>query len=76
MPPNPNNVDEHIELSEDYQDEPAFVDFYTNSAMAIGRDREDPEEGVWLDSIEKRALFEALAAQLGEIEDVTVKVEK
>jgi hypothetical protein len=76
MPPNPNNVDEHVVLSEDYHDEKSFVDFYTNSAMAIGRDREDPEEGVWLDSLEKRALFEALADQLGEIEDVTVKVDK
>jgi len=76
MPPNPNNVDEHIVLSEDYRDTTAFVDFYTNSAMAIGRDRDDPEEGVWLDYLEKRALFEALAEQLGEVEEVTVTVKK
>lgn len=76
MPPNPNNVDEHIVLSDDYQGTNAFVDFYTNSAMAIGRDRDDPEEGVWLDNLEKRALFEALAEQLGKVEEVTVTVEK
>lgn len=60
MPPNPNHVEQLVVLSEDYHDEKATVDFYTNSAMAIGRDREDPGEGVWLDSNEKRALYEAL----------------
>lgn len=64
MPPNPKNVKRTVELSEEYQDESATIDFYTNSAIAIGRDRDDPEEGIWLDNLEKRALYEALREEL------------
>jgi len=64
MPPNPKNVKRTVELSEEYQDESATIDFYTNSAIAIGRDRDDPEEGVWLDNLEKRALYETLREEL------------
>jgi hypothetical protein len=64
MPPNPKNVKRTVELSQDYQDESATIDFYTNNAIAIGRDRDDPEEGVWLDNLEKRALYETLREEL------------
>lgn len=66
MPPKPSNVERTVDLSGDYQSEPATIDFYTNSAVAIGRDREVPSEGVWLDNLEKRALYEALDEELGE----------
>jgi len=64
MPPNPNNVEATITLSEDYHDDKATIDFYTNSAIDIGRNRENPEEGVWLDSNEKYQLLEALKEHL------------
>lgn len=55
------NVEEAVDLSEAWRDgDCATIDFYTNSACAIGRDREDATEGVWLDQQEKRALYEAL----------------
>lgn len=64
MPPNPENVKRNVELSYDYHESKAFIDVYTNSAIAIGRDREDPEEGVWLDNLEKRKLYEVLKEEL------------
>lgn len=64
MPANPKNVKRTVVLSDDYHDEKATIDFYTNSAIAIGRDREDASEGVWLDNLEKRELLEALKEEL------------
>lgn len=62
MPANPNNIEDRIELSGDYHDDKARIEFYTNSAMALERGQEGDEEysRVWLDSAEKRALFEAM----------------
>lgn len=56
------NVDESVDLSEDWRDadEHATIDFFTNGACEIGRNRDDASEGAWLDQQEKRALYEAL----------------
>jgi len=64
MPANPDHVDNTVELSEDYHDDKATIDFYSNSAVAIGRNREDAQEGVWLDNLEKRELYAALKKEL------------
>lgn len=66
MPPNPDNVEETVSLTNenpfgpDRHKETATIDFYTNKACAIGRDREDASEGIWLDGHEKLALYHAL----------------
>lgn len=62
MPPNPNNVEKQVALSDDWRDEEEFAEiyFFTNSACMISRTIEDPTAGVWLDGNEKRELYEAL----------------
>jgi len=64
MPPNPNHVIDTVELTQIDDLETTTIDFYTNSCIAIGQNREDPQEGVWLNSNEKWALYEALNEQL------------
>lgn len=67
-PANPENIGRREVLSESYHDKKVTIDFYTNSAIAIYRgDEYDPEtERVWLDNLEKRALYEVLEAELCE----------
>lgn len=62
-PANPENIERRVVLSEDYHDKKVTIDFYTNSAIAIYRGEEDnPDtDRVWLDNLEKHALFEALS---------------
>lgn len=77
MPPDPSNVEERLVLSEDYQDEKVWIEFYTNSSVAIGRGEDEvSQDRVWLDGLEKQAVFDALANHLGEVEEVTVEVTK
>lgn len=76
MPPNPENVEDEIVLSDDYQDDKIVLTIYSNSSLAVKRDTGNPGERVWFDGLEKRALYEALADHLGEIEDVTVEISK
>lgn len=54
-PPDPTNVKAEV-----VTESGAHVFFFTNGAMSIGRDREDPDEGVWLDNIDKQELHQAL----------------
>lgn len=55
------NIEEAVDLSDDWRDDGrATIDFFTNAACEIGRNRDDASEGVWLDRQEKRALYEAM----------------
>jgi hypothetical protein len=76
MPANPENVEDRIVLSDDYQDKKIVLEIYTNSSLAVQRGGEVLGDRVWFDGKEKQALFKALADHLGEIEDVTVEVSK
>lgn len=77
MPANPQNVKKRVVISDGYQNEQAYIEFYTNSCMAIarGKDGEDLDR-VWLDNLEKQTLHEELNEHLGDIESVTVELNK
>jgi hypothetical protein len=65
MPPNPEHVKRRVELSDDYHDETAVVDFYTNSAIAIRRGGVDEQDNrVWLDNLEKRELLKVMKEEI------------
>ena len=70
MPANPENVGRREVLSEDYHEDKVTIDCYTNNAIAIYRGDEDKlgssKRRVWLDSNEKRALYEVLKEELEE----------
>jgi len=70
MPANPENVGRREVLSEDYHEDKVTIDCYTNNAIAIYRGDEETSEWnngrVWLDSNEKRALYEVLKEELEE----------
>jgi len=77
MPPHPDNVEERLVISDDYQDDKVWIEFYTNTSVAIGRGEEGPaQDRVWLDGKEKHGIFDALANHLGEVEEVTVEITK
>jgi hypothetical protein len=65
MPANPEHVGRREVLSEDYHDEKARIDFYTNSAIAIYRGDQNEPKRVWLDNLEKRELLKVLQSEIG-----------
>lgn len=60
MPADPANIDRIVVLSDGYHDQPARIEFYTNSAIAIQRGSEINGDRVWLDRLETQALRAAL----------------
>lgn len=78
MPPNPDNIEDRFILSGDYQGRPARIEFYTNGAMAITRGQRGDSgfSEVWLDNLEKQALFEVMKGHydVDETKEVTLRV--